>query len=233
MENNNKNLKLPQEHNELLAEFFGILTGDGYMNFYKKNYQYLIAISGDSRDEQEYLTKYVSRLINKQFNVKPHIRFHKDQNTMDLYLISKELFYFLESNGFKRGKKEQIGIPDWILSNENYLFSFYKGLIDTDFSLVLLNRNQKKYKYYPRISTNLKSKVLIQNLEIWFKKKGFPITTSYDQIHKDKRGFTSIDNTLHINGRKNVAKFVDFIGFRNNKHLKRYEKYKKNGFAGI
>lgn len=233
MKNNNQNLKLPQKHSEQLAEFLGILTGDGYMNFYKKNYQYMINISGDSRNDYEYLTKYVTPLINGLFNISPHMRIHKNQNTMDLYIISKELFFYLESIGFKRGKKEQIGIPEWILSNDNFLFSFNKGLIDTDFSLVLLNRKQKKYKYYPRISIYFKSKVLIQYLEKWLKINQFPLTVSYNQIHKDKRGFTSIGNTLHINGRKNVAKFVDFIGFRNSRHLERYDKYKKMSSLGF
>tara|TARA_Y100000310_G_scaffold246405_1_gene251708 strand:+ start:1073 stop:1801 length:729 start_codon:yes stop_codon:yes gene_type:complete len=226
-----KGLILSEEPSERLAEFIGILSGDGYMNFYPPYFS-IIEIAGDSRLDQNYLLNYVSEKIRLLFNLKPKIRVRKDQNCMYLRLMSKALVEYLEMVGFKKGKKEQIGIPLWILLNDQYMKSFIKGVADTDFSLVLLNRNQKKYRYYPRVSLASKSKRLIFGIHGWLDQQGIKGNAQYDYWQKDSRGTLCNINQLHINGRRNLELWMKLISFRNERHLNKYKKY-KNGKRGI
>ena len=40
-----RNVILPKIHTKELAEFIGILTGDGYMNYYPSQHKYLLEIA--------------------------------------------------------------------------------------------------------------------------------------------------------------------------------------------
>ena len=217
-----RGLILPTSPSKELSEIIGILVGDGFINLYRK-YDYIVEISGDSRLDREYLSVYVTRLIKRLFNISSSLLERKDQRTMYLRIRSKGLMLYLHKIGFKKGKKDQIQIPFWILKRGEYFKSFIMGLSDTDFSLVLLNRKQKNEKYYPRISIRSKSKVLVKEIDKWFLSKGFRTYTQYDYIQKDNRGYNdSILHSLHINGRKNLEKWMNLISFRNQRHLSRY-----------
>ena len=220
-------LKLPNSLSCKLAEFIGILTGDGYMNKYKKYFS-LLEIAGDSRLDCDYLLNYVSSMIKFLFNLEPKIYFKKNQNSMYLRLMSKGLNNYLESIGFKKGKKGQINIPLWILENNKYMQHFIKGLADTDGSLVLLDRSQKKYKYYPRVQITSISEPLIINIGAWLRNQGISLS-----IMKDKKKLVyngEIRNyegyRFQISGRKNLEKWMELISFRNKRHLEKYGKYK-------
>ena len=62
-----RGLVLPKQPSEELAEFIGILTGDGYINYYPYQYKYLLEIAGDSRLDKDYLTIYVENLVYFRF----------------------------------------------------------------------------------------------------------------------------------------------------------------------
>ena len=66
-----KRLRLLSNPSNKLAEFLGIITGDGYMNYYKKHYNSILEIAGDSRHDKKYLLEYVNDLIEELFNIKP------------------------------------------------------------------------------------------------------------------------------------------------------------------
>ena len=217
-----RGLTLPTRPSKELSEFMGILVGDGFINIYRE-YDYIVEISGDSMLDRQYLSVYVTKLIKNLFNTSPSLLERKDQRTMYLRIRSKGLMLYLHKIGFKKGKKGQIQIPSWILKRDEYLKYFIRGLSDTDFSLVLLNRKQKKYRYYPRVSIRSKSKVLVKQIDEWFLSKGFKTYIQYDYLQKDNRGYNdSVLHSLHINGRKNLEKWMNLISFRNQRHLSRY-----------
>jgi len=226
-----RGLILPKKSSKELAEFIGILAGDGYINHYSP-YFYLLEIAGDTRLDYDYLVGYVRPLIKYLFNLNSKLVIRAKQNSMYLRIMSKGLVLYLEQLGFPKGKKGQIDIPSWIKGDNEYFCSFVKGLADTDFSLSLLKRNQKKFIYYPRVSLSLKSKVLVKNISEWLTLQNIQNNTQLDVDVKDQRGFTSKINRLHINGRKNLEKWMRLVSFRNNRHLSKYEKY-KSGSAGI
>ena len=210
-----RGLVLPKESSKELAEFVGILTGDGYVNYYPYQYKYLLEIAGDSRLDKDYLTKYTRNLVYKLFNLESSYSYKKGQNTMNLRLISKGLVNFLLKVGFKKGRKEQIGIPQWILENNRYIIAFIKGLADTDFSIYYR-------KKYPIISMASKSEKLIRTLFTYLKDNNFMLTNYYKENKIDKRGYNdSIVYKIVLNGHNNFRKWMKTIGFRNTRHIKK------------
>ena len=213
-----RNLKLPKNSKEL-AEFFGILTGDGYINYYSNKHEYVIEISGHSEDDSEYF-QYLSDLFLKLFNVKPCLYIRNNQNSAYLRLRSKGVFYFLKGLGFVIGRKEQIGIPSWIWENDRYMYNFLRGLIDTDGSFILKKRN-KFAPPYPVIKICSKSYSLINTVSLWMKNKGFSLWSG-KEIKKDNRnGVITKLYRLEISGNRNFKKWLKFIGFSNYKHIKK------------
>ena len=114
-----RGLKLPNYKSNELAEFFGALTGDGYINLNRK-YNYIIEIAGNKELDENYLKNYLTELIKNLFNLTPIHLDRKDQNTAYLRIRSKGLFLYLLKNEFKKGRKGCIGIPVWIKNNDKF-----------------------------------------------------------------------------------------------------------------
>lgn len=210
----------PKQSNCKLAEFIGILTGDGYINYYPKKEDYIIEIAGDSRFDKEYLTQYMPSIIKRLFNVVPSIYYRKNKNAMYLRIRSKGLFNFLRCANFKNGLKGQITIPSWILKNDKYMISFIKGFADTDGCLMF-----KKDNNYPVIKLCSISRDLMDLITIWLKQNNFS-PCLYNETRFDKRTNKKHEiNNIYINGRKNLSKWANMIGFSNLKHLNKYKKY--------
>lgn len=147
--------------------------------------------------------------------LKPSLYIRKDQNTAYLRLRSKGAFYFLEKTGFVKGRKEQIGIPEWIRKNNEYMTCFIRGLFDTNGSLALKKKN------YPVISISSKSKTLILLVHTWLTNKGFSSCFS-KETKKDKRNDVVTQlYRVELNGKKKLKKWIELIGFSNNKHIKK------------
>jgi len=224
-----KGLVLPKASTKL-AEFFGLMAGDGFIGKYPSQYKSLLEISGDANLDKIYLETHVRPMIKGLFGMEPTFVKRKKQNTIYLRLCSKGLVNFLAERGFPVGYKNQIGVPGWILENDLFFEYFVKGIYDTDGSLALLNRRQKKFLFYPRVCLSSKSKPLIAMVNFFLIKKGLPTTSFFDSVRTDKRtGKASRMHGIHINGRKNLQKFMNTISFRNPRHLNKFEKYKKMG----
>ena len=122
-----KTISLPV-HNESLAEFAGILFGDGCLS----KTSYATYVTCDARLDYEYVTSIVCSLFKDLFDVVPKLRIQK--GAVHCYVYSKSLFDFLSTNlDFPMGeKKNKLIIPSWIIKNRRYLTSFIRGLFDTD-----------------------------------------------------------------------------------------------------
>ena len=217
----NSQIIIPKIITPELAEFIGILAGDGYIAHNKKKSDYIIEIVGDKKLDKEYLENYVSFLIYNIFNTYPKIYQRKDQNTMILRINSKEIYYFLFLLGFPSGKKNNFNIPKCI--NDELMLFFIRGLADTDFSLNFKKR--KLIDFYPVIKIRLISSNVIKSINSWLSKNGFKTSMSLNYVQKDKRGYnSSIMSYLELNGRTNFSKWMELIGFRNKKHLVKIKK---------
>jgi len=227
-----RGLILPKETSEDLAEFLGIIFGDGFSNRYKRkgrnSWDYEFSISGDYRDDVLYHKKHVIPLIKKLFHIMPKHRKIKDQNTICVDIKSRGIYYFLKDLGFSN-PKNNIRIPKWIFGKEEYLIAFIRGFADTDFSLSF--RARKIKCGYPRITTCIRDEELAKDLIISLKKLNFRINYQLNIIRYDKRGFTNLINNIDINGHKNFMQWMKSIGFRNPKHITKFLVWDKYGFC--
>ena len=64
-----KGLIIPNEINEDLAYFCGVLAGDGNIDIRLHKHDYTIKCVGNPRDEKEYYNKVLYNLIYKIFNI--------------------------------------------------------------------------------------------------------------------------------------------------------------------
>ena len=216
-----RNIKLPIEPSKKLAEFIGILAGDGHISFNTPDN--LICITGDSRLDRTYLTKHVAPLFKNLFNVSPKFQFRKDQNTMYVRYRSKAIcVYFDKIKYYKH--KNKINIPNFIKVSAPFSISFVKGLADTDFSLMIFN-NRKKKLPYPVIGIGTISEELFNFLSIFFKNNGFIFSIEKSRTLDKRTNKEYSIFRIKLSGRRNLKKWIKIIGFRNTRHLEKYNRY--------
>jgi hypothetical protein len=127
---------------------------------------------------------------------------------------------------FLQEKKEQIGAPQWIGNDSVLMTNFIKGIADTDFSLMLVNKPSKLSTYYPIVSLKLKSKVLIKEIGQFLMEEGYMVNVIEEELRIDNRGYNNTKvSTLNLSGRKNLGKWMKNIGFRNPRHIEKHIKY--------
>ena len=82
--------------NEKLAEFVGIMLGDGYISYPK---QPRIKISFNSVTDKDYL-QYVHNLLVDLFDTHVKIEHRKTEKTSNLYMFNRQIIrYILENIG--------------------------------------------------------------------------------------------------------------------------------------
>lgn len=205
-----KNIFMPKRSIEL-AEFFGIMLGDGNLTVIKryKVGTYQIRIVGDSRSDKKYLLSYVKPLIKKLFDVDVVIYKPRTQNALCLTATGKKLAEFLLKEGFISGDKirSQVSIPLWIKENNSYLKYCIRGLIDTDGSV---HRMSIRDSNLARINFRNYNATLIKDFRSSLLKLGFHPSKI---IH---------DNIIYLSRQKELYKYLKEIGFSNQKHLDRF-----------
>jgi hypothetical protein len=213
---NTKEFIEPDE-SENLAEFFGIVLGDGHVEnikIGKKIRCYSIVIAGDSTNDREYLVNYVSDLLKILFGERGTVYYSKSSNTMFLKLHGKKIVEFLENKGIKSGNKKinKQNIPLWILDNDKYLRACLRGLIDTDGCVYYISQKNRNL----RITYTSYIGNLMKDVRESFIKLGF----NPSKI---------IRNTdIYLSRKDNIKKYLNEIGFSNSKHLKRLKNLVKN-----
>lgn len=216
-ENSKGNTKIitPPKESKELAELCGIILGDGHLEAPQKdnkNRSYALKIAGHLEEDENYLSDYVSGMIQRLFNEKPSIKRAEKYTTLFLVLHGKKIIEFFNSKGLKSGNKKynNQGIPAWIKNDKNYLLSCVKGLIDTDGSIHRMSKQNKNIRinytsYIPRLLTDFREAIIAL---------GF----NPSKIIRERQIFLS--------RKEEVARYFDEIGSANEKHLKRLEKFK-------
>lgn len=142
-----KSINFPKR-TELLAEFIGIMLGDGG---FRNDYQ--ITITYNRETDFKY-ANFIIDLIKKLFNIKPSLRYRVSCSGADIVVTSKNLVEFLLRQGLTMGNKynNQIDMPFWIWENKKYYKACLRGLMDTDGSIYLHKYNVSgKYYQYPKL----------------------------------------------------------------------------------
>lgn len=136
------------------------------------------------------------------------------------------LMFFRDVIGLPCGKKySTLRIPQLFKTDNKLKISFIRGLADTDFC-ISLKRGSRKNPFYPVISGSSKSKEFMSEIADELEHLGIHSRRYFDYIMKDTRlsnGF-SIINRIEINRHDNVKRWMQIIGFKSPKHLKKAEK---------
>lgn len=122
-----KHFLLPKKQTVELAEFTGILLGDGGIT------KEQVTITLNSEADKQYV-QYVNNLGIKLFGDKPTIAKRKKCKAIDIRFSGKRLVEYLVDKGLVIGNKvkHQVGVPSWIQNSNSYCVACLKGLIDTD-----------------------------------------------------------------------------------------------------
>lgn len=202
-----------------LAEFLGVLVGDGFMNYYQKRQAYLIEISGNKIKDLDYHLQHLHSLIRELFNFTPKIYYAKNQNTLRTIIRNKDIFYFLNDAGFKPGRKEELNLPQWVLENQEFINSFIRGVFDTDGYLCLKNKENKKY---PVIGITSKSKHLLEEIKKAIEAHKISSYLGKETEVSPRYTKVLIKYKLQISGKKNVLLFFKKINSNNPRNIVKF-----------
>lgn len=199
-----KKIKSPQ-HCARLAEFVGILMGDGGITTRQ------VTITLHSETDREFAV-YYSNLCEFLFDVRPTIIKIKRWKAVNLVVSRTELVEYCHELGLPIGDKIRQGldIPLWIKENQAYSRACLRGLVDTDGS-VFTHRyrvNGKQYAY-KKLDFCTLSKPLLQSAYGIFVANGM-------------RPYIAQGKKLRLESKLDIKRYFEIIGTNNAKHLKRY-----------
>ena len=223
-----KGLILPKELTNDLAYICGFLIGDGSLNFRLSKHEYSIKLVGNPKDEKEFYDIIISKLFKKIFNLDVKPKYHDGGGTYGITIFSKTLFRFLtEKANIPFGKKSHIvSIPKIFRISESLLLSFIQGFADADFCLTLKKR-YKKYNYYPSIEGSSASEIIIDEISEIIEKIGFKFSKSKITYFDERVKKHITTYRIDVNGHFQLVKWMKFIGFRNQKYIKKFELWKE------
>lgn len=197
--NNQRNDVVIPSYSDKLAEFVGIMLGDGNLTPTQ------VAVTLGKKDRY---ADYVSRLMNSLFGPKPKIIFPKDGDSV-VYLGSTMIVRWFLKMGLVFNKvKWQVDIPKWIFSEASYMRAALRGLFDTDGSVY-------KLRWGMQISFCNRSRPLIESVRrMLIRLKFHPSQIS---------GYN-----LYLTRQDDIGRFVREIGFGNQKHAARLLNFRKS-----
>ncbi len=201
-----------------LAEFIGIMLGDGSMGIYntkagnKIKKHHVVKITLDSRNKQ--YTDYVSNLMREILDVEPRLHFKREENAVDICTFRKErVSYVQEKIGLKISPKwNRMEIPRKFMKKELCPY-ILRGLFDTDGSVTIFKNNGI---LYPRIEIKIcPSPAQSQFIDILDKLK-----FNY-RIQKLDKG----EIRIRISGKKELKRWFEIVGSSNSLYIQRAEPF--------
>lgn len=191
---------IPNKYTNELAEFFGIMLGDGKLSHFQ------IAVNLGTK-EMAY-AEYIAELIYKIFNAKPKIAFRKTGHK-DVYLGSVAITGWLKKEGLVYNKVlSQVDVPKWIMKDSVFMQRFLRGFFDTDGSV---------YK-------------LRWGIQVEFTNKSVPLLKSVRNmlIYLGYTPSRVSGPKVYLTRKLDVSRFFREIEPKNPKHQLRFENFVKN-----
>lgn len=192
--NINLNLRLPTERSAKLAEFFGIMLGDGHIT----RAQVIVTLGSK---ELAYV-EYVTDLMRELFATVPSIQIRKD-GYRDVRISSVRLAAWLRKGGLVTNKvSAQVACPAWIFGKSSFMSSFLRGFFDTDGSIY-------KLRFGRQVSLTNKSLPLLESLRRML-------------IELEYRPSEISAFRVYLTRKNDVDRFFREIRPANNKHVSRF-----------
>lgn len=197
---------MPIRKSVLLAEFMGILFGDGHVG------KYQTTITLDSETDAEY-ARYVVGIIENYFHITPHVRKRKHARAVEICISSVEFSKHMVRLGMVEGNKihGDFKIPEWIFRSDAYVAAFLRGLFDTDGSIYMEEKTIKKktYFYIGMIITSASPR-LREDIVRAFRQLGYAPTCTATQF------------SVFLRKKKDIFSYFNKISSHNSKHSVRY-----------
>jgi|SRR3989344_1812385 len=202
-------------NNENLALLYGILLGDGCLSHVKKCR--FISITCNYYSDQPFINSIIPILEElRGKKVKAYNR--KKYGKVEITFSDKRLFEIIQSLGFPIGKKGTgISFPSQLSNYQNQLVN---GYFATDGCFVLTKNNGN---LYPRLEFSSISIKLLQDVKEYL--NSLDILGEIYVSHKMNYRSNKPLYRLQINGKNNLIKFKNNIGFINPKHEQKFIKY--------
>lgn len=209
IKNRRKNIQIDLKLSKKLAEFIGILAGDGHLSKITTE----ISISSDKDFDKDYSFFYLPYLIKSLFKVNIGHYVQHNVNKAKCYIYSKNIMNYLV-NEFKLpmgNKKNRLHIPNQIIKNKEYAKSYVRGFFDTDGSFHRHHKNTAAVEFISR-------------------DKGF--LKELNKLIKSLRFSTCITGkSIYIYTKDHIDRFFKEIEPKNKKHLLKYKFYKEKGYV--
>lgn len=203
-----RGLVLPGRPSKKLAEFIGVLIGDGYL--YNNKNQHTIGVVGNPRTDMEYFHK-IQNLIFVLFNLQTKIKV--GGRGLRLVFGSKGVFNFITKVvGLEYGKNkgQRVKIPHFFIKENEFITDVIRGVFDTDGTI--FTSDKKGLKQYPCIELTTTSISLAEQVKRILSSENFRVAGV--RKYKYKHSFL-ISNKVSLYGKKNILLWFKKIGFSN------------------
>lgn len=194
-DNRRSDVRVPSARSEKLAEFFGIMLGDGHVG----HYQVMVTLG---TKEAPY-AQYVQRLMQEIFGGVPKLmRLKRGHSTV--YLGSTLVTKWLKYEGLVQNKvAAQVDVPVWIFEKPEYMQACLRGFFDTDGSVY-------KLRYGMQVSFTNHSMPLLASLQRMLRELGYSpsVVSAY---------------RMYLTRVPDVRRFFAEIQPKNPKHVRRYK----------
>ena len=194
-----------------LAEFFGIMLGDGGIN---NPWQATITLNAT---KDRLYASYIKKMIEGLFGVVPNSFVYKTKDALRILANGVSLVDFLVSEGLPRGNKLRAGlvIPAWILKKRAYSHACVRGLVDTD-GCMFIHTHTVAGKVYKNIGLTFSSRSpeLIGQVATILGKSGI-------MPHVHLKG-----TDIYIYRKDAVERYLKIFGSSNNRIISVYKKWR-------
>ncbi|MEX2514673.1 MAG: LAGLIDADG family homing endonuclease [Candidatus Paceibacterota bacterium] len=195
-------------HDDKLAEFVGIMLGDGGLT------KYQATITLNSIADAGYVP-FVSNLIKNLFEITPKQYSNSNSKAIDLVVHRVKLVKFCQVIGLTLEDKlaQGLHIPQWIQKKEKFQIACVRGLIDTDGSIYKHTYQVAGKEYsYPKIDfTTLSQQLRDQVMDI------------LKNLHVEAK-INYNGKSVRIENQAGVDKYMKVVGTNNPKHATQYGK---------
>jgi LAGLIDADG-like domain len=188
-----------------LAEFMGIMMGDGGIS------KYQVTITLHSETDKDYGI-FVASLVQELFGVMPAIHPRAGCLAINIVVSRRALVRFCVENGLVIGNKirQRIDIPGWIKERKEYRLACIRGLIDTDGSVFTHRyRVGGKWYSYKKLDFTSLSRPLCDSVHNTLQELGM-------------RPRLARNKSVRLDSKSDMEKYFIIVGSHNPKHLKRY-----------
>ena len=192
----------------LLAEFIGIVLGDGSVT------KYQVRISTNSKTDSAY-AHFIKKIIKVLFKTTASIVTRK-KNATDVIISSRNIVTFLVNCGLKEGNKikQGVDVPPWVFKDKKLIKGCLRGLIDTDGGLYFHNHTIKNIRYKNLgLCFTSHSKLLLDSAYRMFLGLGIA-------AKNDTKRHVSVYDYEEIN------KYMLRVGSHNPKHIRKFRSYR-------